>query len=109
MREQILALVVATLAALVPLVRAYVKAKLTPERLAHVTDIARMAVRAAERLAGDLGDFLEGETPGAAKLDFAVDVVITGAKRLGIHLTYEEAVALVHATLREMELDPSDA
>jgi hypothetical protein len=95
------------IAAAWPIVRAYIKTKLTPERLAHVQDIARIAVRAAEQIGEDYGALLtqgqpEGTTAGAAKLKFATQAVYAGAKRLGIKLTEPEIDAAIHAALREM-------
>lgn len=81
--------------------RAIIQTKVTPARLEHVQDIARVAVRGAEQLGNDLKGLVESS--GAAKLTLASEVVITGAKRLGIRLSPDEATTIVTAALREME------
>jgi hypothetical protein len=97
------AIVAAVLAAVWPFVRAWVQAKLTPQRVAHVMDIARIAVRAAEKLGDDLAAAGVTAATSASKLNYAADVVVSGAKRLGVKLTQDEVLAFVHAALREME------
>jgi hypothetical protein len=85
------------LVALLPLVRSYVQTKVTPEKLSHVPDIARVAVRGAEQLGvGNLAT-------GADKAAFASTVVAEGAKRLGLKLSDDEAAAFVHAAVLEMK------
>jgi hypothetical protein len=106
----ILSIVGATLVSLVPVVRAWVLTKLTPERLSQVQSIARGAVRAAEKLATDLKDAQGvGVLPagaiswGDAKLQYAQSVVIAGAKRLGLKLTANEVQAFIHQALAEVD------
>lgn len=106
--QQILAVIVPVLLAAVPFARAYVKTYLTPERVAHVADIARQAVRGAEQIAtafkgADPMRWAGFETWGEAKFDYAAGVVASGAKRLGIKLTEDEVASYVHTYLREME------
>ncbi len=97
MNPQLTAIILAVLGALAPFVRAWVLTKLTPERLAHVNDIARIAVRAAEKLGDDTS------ASGQQKLNYASEVLVTGAKRLGIRLSQDEVLAFIHAALREMQ------
>lgn len=101
MNTQLIGLVVAVLVAAVPLVRVVIQHKVTPDQMAHVQDIARVAVRGAEQLGNDLKGLVESS--GAAKLSLATSVVVSGAKRLGVKLTADEATAFVTAALREME------
>lgn len=106
--DQAVALIIAVLAGAYPLVRAFVLAKLTPERIAHVIDIARVAVRATEQIAEKFKgerpeDWHAFETWGEAKADYAAEVVAKGARRLGFRLTGDEVLAFVHTALDEME------
>lgn len=98
LNAELLAAAPVVIGGLVPVVRAWLKRDFTQPQVAHVTDIARGAVRAAEKLAT-----LVPGTTGAAKLSFASDVVVTGAKRLGIKLTENEVLAFVHAALVELD------
>lgn len=97
-QEQLVGVLVMVLAAAAPLVRTWVQSKLTPERLAHVVSLARIGVQAAEKL----GESMPGTT-NEAKLNFAAETVVAGAKRLGLKLTKDEVLAYVHAALREMQ------
>lgn len=98
-REQILAIVSIVLAGAVPIIRQAILTKWTPSRLAQVSNIARGAVRAAEKLAA-----LVPGTTGQAKLTFAVSVVEAGAKRLGVKLTDDEVLAAIHFALAEIDV-----
>lgn len=91
-------------------VRAACRTWLTPQRLAHVTDIASMAVEAAEKLGADLAPVLAeaGTNKSTAKLNYAAGVVAVGAKRLGVKLTSDEVLAFVHAALADMERAKAD-
>lgn len=106
MHDLLLALIPATVAAVLAAARTFVQAHVKPAQMEHVTDIARTAVRGAEQLGNDLSAFVDSS--GAAKLDLAVSVVVSGAKRLGIKLSSDEALALVNAALREMNALAAD-
>lgn len=108
MSEQIIALIGGVLVAALPIVRSWVKTYLTPARLARVMEIAQLAVRAAEKLGNDLGEWTPGDT-NAQKLDFAASVVAKGARRLGVRLSKKEVLAFVHTALDEMERVRADA
>lgn len=100
MNTQLFGAIVAIIIAVAPAARSLMLAKVTPERLAHVTDIARLAVRAAE----ELGQLVpEGTNAATAKLDYASSVVTAGAKRLGFRLSSDEVLAFVHTALGEMK------
>jgi hypothetical protein len=93
--------IAATLAVVLPalgvLLRAYVQTRWTPERLAHVQDIARGAVRAADEV-------YKASVSGTASTDkaaWASDVVKAGAARLGVKLSDSEAASIVHSALEE--------
>lgn len=98
----LLALVPAIAGSAWSLVRVVIQHKVTPDSLGHIQEVARVAVRGAEQLGNDLAEWLGGPQ-GANKLSFAVSVVTSGAKRLGVKLTPDEATAFVTAALREME------
>lgn len=95
--QEILATIIAFGTAAVPLIQVLVKTYLTPTRLAHVNDLARLAVRSADKLGLDTG------AGGAAKLSFASELLVAGAKRLGIKLTNDEVLGYVHAALLEFQ------
>lgn len=97
MNNQLLAALGAVLVALVPLVRAWVQANITPERLRNIESIGRVAVQAAERLGADTG------ATSTQKLDFAATVVAAGAKRLGLKLSQDEVLAFVHSSLLDLQ------
>lgn len=98
LRDELLTVLPLALAIVVPVVRAWVKRDFTQPQVAHVQDIARGAVRAAEKLA----EVVPGTT-STAKLAFASDVVVTGAKRLGVKLTENEVLAVIHFALDELD------
>jgi hypothetical protein len=105
--QAMLALVGPIVAAALPIARKYVQARITPDKLGHVTDIARMAVRAAETVATDLSALDPVEYAGAltwaeAKARFAENVIADGAAHLGLKLSPDEIDAFLHAALREM-------
>lgn len=95
--NQLLAALAAVLVAAVPLVRSYLQAKFTPQKLAHAGYLARIAVQAAEKLGED------GNPTSQAKLDFASQVLSDGAKHMGLKLTNDEVLGFIHAALREMQ------
>lgn len=77
---------------------AWVKTHLTPEKLEHVTDLANMAVRAAQRAVPT-----DVEKPGDWKYALASEALRDGAGRLGLKLTDAEVSSFIHAALGEME------
>lgn len=97
----ILGAIVALIVAAWPLAKVIIQHKVTPDALAHIQDIARLAVRGAEEMSPWLAAVVH-DVP-AAKLDLASNALTSGAKRLGVKLTTDEVVAFVHAALREME------
>lgn len=97
-QNTVAAIFAAVLAALIPVVRAWVKSYLTPQRLAHVAYFASIAVKAAEKLGQDAPG-----TTSDAKLAFASEFVVAGAKRLGLTLTQDEVLGYVHGALHDMQ------
>jgi len=89
------------IAAAIPAVRTFAQTVLTPKRLEKVHEVAQLAVRGAEAMSSWLPAVVAD--PSSAKLDYATRVVVSGAKRLGVKLTADEALAYVNAALREME------
>lgn len=109
--------------ALLRLAQQYVQAKVTPEKLGHITDLARMAVRAAEQVGADskmppppvvstgtepsptTGVLPEPDPvtlTGADKYQLASEALVAGAKRLGVRLKPAEVTSFIHAALKEM-------
>lgn len=87
--------------AAVPAIRAFAQMVLTPKRLEKVHEVAQLAVRGAEQMSSWLPAVTAD--PSGAKLNYATNVVLAGAKRLGVKLSSDEALAFVNAALREME------
>jgi hypothetical protein len=72
-------------------VRSWLNAKVAPDKLGAVFDMARTVVRAAEEIGG----------PGPEKLTIAQDALVALARRVGFKLKPEEAVSFIHAALFE--------
>jgi hypothetical protein len=115
-KQEIVLLAVASLAVLLRYLRAWIQTKLTPERLAHLTDLANMAVRAAEQVGEDTRTpaVTAGDNPETipdqpapitsdGKYALASSALQAGAKRMGIKLTDAEVSSYIHAALREMQ------
>ena len=96
--DKVLGALGALLVAVYPLVKAWVATKLTPQRLAHVTDLASIAVRAAEKV----GEAIPGTT-SAAKYAVASNYLSDAAKRLGFKLSADELNGFIQASLRQMQ------
>lgn len=96
--EQILGIVVAIAGILLPVLRSYVQSHFTAVKLQHVGDLAHTAVLAAEQLGNDTS------ASSAAKLNFASELLVSTAKRLGLKLTTDEVLGFVHAALRDMKV-----
>lgn len=96
--NKVLAAVLGILVASLPLIKAWVQTKLTPQRLAHVTDLASIAVRAAEKV----GEAVPGTT-SAAKYAVASNYLSDAAKRLGFKLSPDELNGFIQAALRSMQ------
>lgn len=94
--EQILTALTALAVALVPVVRTWLLAKLSPQRIHSITVLASTAVSAAERLAEDGKDIT-----GAEKLNFASEFLVDGAKKVGIKLTTTQVLGFIHAALTD--------
>lgn len=80
-----------------PLIKAWIQTKLTPQKLAHVTDLAGIAVRAAEKV---------GEAQGvtsAQQYTVASNFLKDASKRLGFKLTDDECNGFIQAALRQMQ------
>lgn len=77
----------------------YLKGRLqqsgAPQRLSNLLDMARTAVVAAEKFIGP--------SKGAEKLFYATAALRACAKQVGIKVTDEEASALIHAALAELD------
>ena len=96
--EQILTAVLALIVASAQPLRAWLLAKLSPQRIHSITVLASTAVSAAERLAEDVPG-----TTGAAKLNFASDFLVAAAKKVGVKLTTEEVLGYVHSALNDFK------
>lgn len=95
--DKVLAALAVLLTAVLPLVKAWVQTKLTPQKLAHVTDLAGIAVRAAEKV---------GEASGvtsAQQYAIASKYLLDTASRLGLKLTPDEVNGFIQAALRQMK------
>lgn len=103
--EQVLTITVAAVGLVYPYARAYVVAHITSTRLAHVRDIARIAVRGAEKLGNDLAPLAaaSGLNVSTGKEQLAAEAIVSGAKRFGLKLTDSEVLVILHEALREME------
>lgn len=93
MEELIATLVAPLVATVIVVVRSWLKARLTPERLAAVNQLARVAVEAAEEI-GRATDASPGD-----KFTYAENFLKAAAKRVGIRLSNEEANGFIHAVL----------
>lgn len=125
MNAQLTALVTVITGAVLRFAWVWVQAHITPEKLAHITDLARMAVRAAEQVGDDSQpvplirsdgvtvtpgtnatlDTVKGENvplTGEDKYALASDALVAGARRLGIRLKADEVTSFIHAALKEM-------
>lgn len=105
LREQLVTIAVALVSVVYPYARAYVNAHIASTRLAHVRDIARIAVRGAEKLGTDLAPVAEaaGVNVSTGKEQLAAEAIVSGAKRFGIKLSDSEVLVILHEALREME------
>lgn len=75
--------------------RAFVKARLTPDTIDTVLRLARVAVSAAEEVGR------VAELPSDGKYEYAEKRLRTLSKRVGLRLKEDEANALIHAVLEE--------
>lgn len=97
MEQYIAAVVVAVLGLLAKAANDWIKANITPQKLARVSELAHIAVVGAERF----GQGLQAIT-GPEKYAVAEMALLKGAKRLGVKLSDEEASAYIHAALAEL-------
>lgn len=97
--QELIGLATAVLAAALPFARAYVQSHFNTTKLLHVADLARTAVQAAEQLGTDAL-----QPSNASKLNFASDMLVSTAKRLGVKLTTDEVLGFVHSALRDMKV-----
>lgn len=99
--QEVLGALAALVVAVVPLVRAWVQARLNSDKIATVVyHLAPTAVKAAEQLALDVF----GVPPtGALKFNFASDLLVASAKRVGLKLSTDEVLGYIHAALRDMQ------
>lgn len=94
MEELIAAVLAPLVATLIIAVQRWLQARLTPERLAAVSQLARVAVDAAE----EIGNAADGIKPGE-KFEYAETFLKQASKRVGVKLSNEEANAFIHAVL----------
>lgn len=97
MIQVLLGVLSAALIAAVAIAKQYFEARITPIKLSQVGEFARVAVNAAERIGIDTPDLT-----GADKYDIAYDTLIELAERVGIKLSLQEAMSLIHAALNEL-------
>lgn len=93
MEETIIALLTAIIGGAFKFTHDYAKTRLTPERLATVGQLARVAVEAAEEI-GRATDASPGD-----KFTYAENFLTTAAKRVGVKLSNEEANGFIHSVL----------
>lgn len=91
--EELIAILAPLVATFIVAVRRWLQAQLTPQRLAAVGQLARVATDAAE----EVGRVLEAK-PGD-KYTYAENFLKQSARRVGIKLTDEEANAFIHSVL----------
>ena len=96
-----MSIVVAVLGLLAKAANDWLQANITPTKLAHVSDLARVAVLGAEKLGNEV-------LSGPNKYIAAEMALKAGAKRFGIKLTDAEASAYIHSALAELTGLPSD-
>lgn len=119
-QAELSALLLAVLGGAIAAGRVWIQSKVTPEKLSHIVDLARMAVRGAEQVGIDAkpavpevrSDGTEPAPPavtvepvpvsGADKYDIASAALVAGASRLGVKLKPAEVTAFIHASLKEM-------
>lgn len=92
--EELIAVLAPLVATIIVAVHRWLQARLTPDRLAAVSQLARVAVDAAE----EIGNAADGVSPGE-KFAYAETFLRQSARRVGIKLTNEEANAFIHAVL----------
>lgn len=92
-----MALVVALLGLGTAFVRQWLQVKLASPKLDTVTDLARLAVAAAEKVGEGMG------IKGPEKYAYAEMALTTAAKRVGVKLKTEEVNMLIHSVLAELE------
>lgn len=77
--------------------RTIVQARIGPERIGAVFQLARVVVTGVERFGQDYGH------KGADKLALATSAVLDGARRFGIKLSDDEATSIIHAALADID------
>lgn len=77
--------------------RQWVNAKVAPEKMHTVTQLARIVVQAAEQI----GEHLEMDS--SHKFNYAETALIEAARRLGVTVKPEEATAYIHAALADLK------
>lgn len=92
--EELIALVAPLVATLIVVVRRWLQARITPERLAAVSQLARVAVDAAD----EVGRAADGVSPGE-KFNYAESFLKEASQRVGVKLSNQEANAFIHAVL----------
>ena len=95
-KEYLLALLTAGLGVAVRFIQQWLATRLKPAQYETVLNLARTVVSAADKIGKDFG------VDNKAKYDFAKNVVQTGARKVGLKLTDNEAMAFIHAALKEL-------
>lgn len=91
--EELIALFAPLVATLIVMARRFLQARFTPDRLAAVSQLARVAVDAADEI-GRAADVTPGD-----KFTYAEGFLKQAAARVGVKLTNEEANAFIHSVL----------
>lgn len=102
--EELVALIAPLVATVILAARQYLQARLTPERLAAVSQLARVAVDAAD----EVSHAADGIQPGE-KFQYAETFLKQASKRVGVKLTNEEANVFIHAVLTGKRATLEDA
>lgn len=93
--ELIAAILAPLVATVIVAVRGWLQATITPERLATVSQLARVATDAAE----EIGRATSGDVSPGEKFEYAETFLRTSARRVGVKLTSEEANGFIHSVL----------
>lgn len=88
-------LAVAVVGYLVVLLRSWVLTHTSPTQFAALSSLARLAVESAEQALGN--------GPGSEKYALASGALTISAKRLGVRLKPEEAIAFINAAVLEFK------
>lgn len=76
-----------------------IRRRANPQRMGNIVDMARLIVQGVEKYASDRGATYDS----ADKLALAVSALSTTAQRFGVKLSSDEATAIIHAALQQVQ------